>query len=116
MATTKYFELTENDGVSTLMLLKFLADRCLGLAKDPDTEEDWTGYKNITFSIVRSAKNMPEAMNNHNVVSGYVYKFSVVEFGGAAFSPKVTEMVEAVKKLPIRRCSSHFFLKVDLDD
>ena len=73
----------------------------------------------MTISIVRSSKGMPEAMEKHNVVSNNIFEFTVAELAMDAededCNPKVSAIGRAVSKLAIRRCSSHFFLKVELD-
>ncbi len=62
---------------------------------------------------------MPEAIHNHNVVSNNVFKFTVAELAAEAdeknTNPKVSAIGKAVSKLAIRRCNSHFFLKVELE-
>lgn len=116
---TKFFELTEADASLAYYLMSIVVARCSGKQTDPDTDKDWTGYQNVTVSIVRSSKGMPDAMENHNVVSNNVYEFTVAELaldaGEDNYNPKVAAIGKAVTKLAIRRCSSHFFLKVELD-
>ncbi len=119
MKQTKYFELTEADAVNAYFIMSRVVDRCAGMEKDPDTGQDWTTYNDVTISIIRSTRSMPEARENHNVVSNNIFKFTVAELAEDASmdntNPKVSAIGRAVSKLAIRRCSSHFFLKVDLE-
>ena len=119
MDNIKFFELTDAEESLAYFLLSKITARCAGFDKDPDTGQDWKGFKNVTISIVRSSKGFPEAMDVHNVVSGNVYEFTVEELAKDAedddCNPKVMAIGKVVSKLAIRRCSSHFFLKVELD-
>lgn len=118
MTNIKFFELTEADATNAYYIMSIVADRCAGNQTDPDTDKDWTGYNNVTISIVRSSKGLPEAIENHNVVSNNVFVFTVRELAEDAVSddcnPKVSAIGKAVTKLAIKRCSSHSFLKVEL--
>lgn len=113
MKTTHFFELTEPSSEMGYYIMYMIASRCAG-----ESDEDWSSYENATVSIVRSAMNMPEAMENHNVVSNYVFQFETLELAddiNYGDNPKVFAIGKAVSKLAIKRCRSHFFIKVELE-
>lgn len=113
MKATYFFELTEASPQMGYFVMYQIASRCAG-----EADEDWSCYENATVSIVRSAMNMPEAMKSHNVVSNYVFQFETLELAddiNYGDNPKVFAIGMAVSKLAIKRCSSHFFIKVELE-
>lgn len=118
MNETKYFELSEANPVNAYMIMQMVAARCAGKDIDPDSNQDWTSFEYCDVSIIRSSKGMPEAMDNHNIVSNLTFEFTVKElaedFTSEDTNPKVEQLGHSVAKLPIRRVPSHFFLKVEL--
>lgn len=119
MKQTKIFQLTDADAENAYYIMSFVVGRCAGIQEDPDTGEDWTKYKNVTVSIIRSTKDIEEALESHNVVSNNVFKFTVAELAEDAaqdhYNDKIFAIGAAVGKLPIRRCSSRFYLKVEVE-
>lgn len=115
----KFFDLTQGDFFNGIMIMRIISARCAGHEKDPDTNEDWTCYKNIDISVIRSRYTMPDAIRNHNVVNNLIYEFTVEELAEDYISdecnPDVENMCHHITRLPIGRNSSHFFIKVELE-
>lgn len=118
MNETKYFELLEANPLQVYYIMSMVAGRCAGEEKDSDSGEDWSKYKNVDISIVRSLKPMPEAMDKHNLVSDLLWEFTVDElsedYSSSDCNIDVENIGKEVKNLPIGKSSSHFFVKVEL--
>ena len=118
MNETKYFELLDANPLQVYYIMSMVAGRSAGEEKDPDSGEDWSKYKNVDISIVRSSKPMPEAMDKHNLVSDLLWEFTVDElsedYSSSDCNLDVENIGKEVKNLPIGKSSSHFFVKVEL--
>lgn len=113
---TTFFEILSADPIQVNWIMTIIVGRCAGVNMDPDSDESWENFENIDISIVRSAKTLPEAMDNHNQVSDNLWEFTVEEletdFRSDDINPHVEQIVKTVLLLPIGRVSSHFYIKV----
>lgn len=117
MKYTKFFELLDPKSASALYFLSVVSQRCAGADKDPDTNQDWSNYKKITISFIRSLKSMPVNEEEYNIIGDNVWNFTIEEItdSNAPNSPKVNAVADAIKKFNGGKFRSHFFLMVELE-
>lgn len=116
MRTTKYFEIHEARAHNLYYIISMITARCAGAYKDPDTNEDWTGYENIDVSIVRTrdVNNLDAATQVSDLMWEFTVEELAAEYSSSDCMPEIFDMGHEVAKLPIGRVRSSYFVKVEL--